>query len=216
MSDASKTSYARAFVRSLNTLLKYTRLYGFDHVRSKDQLDIAWHELRSAVLADSKNGVLLSAIGTKLLLDGVDMDSGATGRALAQMLSSAGIASVHFLPQVTLEDLSRFTKAFPTGGAKPESLQAKLKDALGDQGGIRINEVRFVREDEVSPDSKLAAQLMMRSLGGDAAELKGWLDDPQKLPASRDPKGMPSNTKFESSAVSLHPRAFPAVLLPTI
>jgi hypothetical protein len=68
MSDASKTSYARAFVRSLNTLLKYTRLNGFDHVRSKAQLDIAWHELRSAVLADSKNGVLLSAIGTKLLL----------------------------------------------------------------------------------------------------------------------------------------------------
>jgi hypothetical protein len=113
-----------------------------------------------------------------------------------------------------------FTKAFPAGGAKPESLQVKLKEALGDKGGIRINEVRFVREDEVSPDSKLAAQLMMRSLGGDAAELKGWLDDPQKLlqlilaaeasrgesgasGASRDPKGTPSDAKFGESSTSV-------------
>jgi hypothetical protein len=30
------------------------------------------------------------------------------------MLSSAAIASVHFLPQVTLEDLSRFTDCYET------------------------------------------------------------------------------------------------------
>src|SRR5579862_6519049 len=161
MSDGFKASYARAFIRSFNTLLRHTRLYGLDHARSKDQLNIAWQELRSALLADPQNGVLLSAIGPKLLLDGVDMDSGPPGHALAQMLSGAAIASVQFLPQVTLEDLSRFAKAFPAVGAKPESLQVNLKEALGDKGGIRINEVRFVRQDEVSPESKQAAQPML-------------------------------------------------------
>ena len=38
---------ARAFVRSLNILLKFARLYGYDHVRTIEHLDIAWRELQA-------------------------------------------------------------------------------------------------------------------------------------------------------------------------
>ena len=42
---------ARAFVRSLNVLLKYTRLYGLEHLRSAGQFEISWNELEQAVQA---------------------------------------------------------------------------------------------------------------------------------------------------------------------
>ena len=147
----------------------------------KAQLDIAWKELQSAVLADAENGVLLSAMGTKLLLDGVPMDSVAPGRAFAQLISGAGIASLHFLPQVTLEEFSRFVQAFPAGSAKPESLLGNLKDAMGATAGIRINEVRFIREDSASARQQDRGAAHDACLGANAAELKAWFDDPQKL-----------------------------------
>ena len=38
---------ARVFVHSLNILVKYVRLYGFDHKRTNSQFRIAWQELQS-------------------------------------------------------------------------------------------------------------------------------------------------------------------------
>src|SRR5258707_15851926 len=40
---------ARAFVRSLNILLKFARLYEFGHVRTAAQFETTWKELRSAL-----------------------------------------------------------------------------------------------------------------------------------------------------------------------
>ena len=44
-----KTTASRAFVRSLNILLKFARLYGYEHTRTIEHLDTAWRELRAAI-----------------------------------------------------------------------------------------------------------------------------------------------------------------------
>src|SRR6516164_1687581 len=40
---------ARSFVRTLNILLKFVRLYEFGHVRTTAQFEAAWKELRAAL-----------------------------------------------------------------------------------------------------------------------------------------------------------------------
>ena len=40
---------ARTFVRSLNILLKFARLYEFGHVRTAAQFETTWKELRGAL-----------------------------------------------------------------------------------------------------------------------------------------------------------------------
>src|SRR6202167_5793957 len=91
---------ARAFVRSLNILLKFARMYDFGHPRTAAQYETAWKELRTA-LGDNESGLLLAASGDKLLLDGVALESAAAEKSFARLLSSAGIASIHFSPKVT-------------------------------------------------------------------------------------------------------------------
>ena len=63
---------ARAFIRSLNILLKFARMYDFGHPRTKKQYETAWSELRTALGTgtESEAGVLLAVSGDQLLLDG--------------------------------------------------------------------------------------------------------------------------------------------------
>src|SRR6266852_2175857 len=180
IADARVTA-ARAFVRSLNILLKYARLYGFEHTRTAGQFRTAWSELGTAVSSDTAAGLLLGATGSQLLLDGVPLAAAPAERNFAQLLSAAGLARIYFSPKVTPDDLNRFARAFPTGGAKPSVLAEQLKAALDGVSGIRINEIRFVAEDAGLADAKMAAQLTARTLGADAAQFKAWLNDPQKL-----------------------------------
>ena len=74
MKTDPRTTAGRAFVRSLNILLKFARLYGYEHVRTNEQLAIAWNELRTAIPEGSETGLLLGATGGQLLLDGVPLD----------------------------------------------------------------------------------------------------------------------------------------------
>ncbi len=180
MKTDAKTAVARAFVRSLNILLKYARLYGINHTRTTAQFQTAWNELRAAVAAD-ETGLLLGASGTQLLLDGVPLDAKPTERSFAHLLSAAGLASIHFLPKVTQDELSRFAHAFPTSGAKPTALAEQLKAALTGISGIRINEIRFVAEDVALSEAKTAAQITANALGTDAEQFRALLNDPQKL-----------------------------------
>src|SRR6516165_7051161 len=124
-----KAAAARAFVRSLNILLKFARLYGYDHVRTAEQLQVAWSELRTAVPEGAENGLLLGATGSQLLLDGVPLEGAPAERQFAQLLSAAGLASVQFFNTVTKEELARFALAFPAGKAKPSELAQQLKTA---------------------------------------------------------------------------------------
>jgi hypothetical protein len=179
--DPHSTS-ARAFVRSLNILLKLARLYGYDHVRTIEHLDIAWKELQAAIPPASESGLLLGATGSQLLLDGVPLEGAPAERQFALLLSTAGIASVQFFPIVTYEELRRFARAFPTSKAKPAELALQLKSALVGARGLRINEICFIATDARLKDASVAAQLAVASLGdASQAEFRQWLNDPKKL-----------------------------------
>src|SRR5271155_3476089 len=177
----TKSTSGRAFVRSLNILLKFARLYGFEHARTVEQMDIAWRELREAIPTGTDNGLMLGATGSQLLLDGVPLEGAPVEKQFAQLLSAAGLASIQFFPSVTQEQIGRFARAFPTGKAKPIELAKQLKETLVGAQGIRLNEVCFVATDSRFKDTSMAAQLAAASLGDEQDEFKKWLNDPQKL-----------------------------------
>jgi len=177
-----KTTAARAFVRSLNILLKFARLYGYDHVRTVEQFDSAWRELHTAIPDSTDAGLLLGATGSQLLLDGVPLEGAPAEKQFAESLSAAGVGSVQFFPSITQEELNRFIRAFPTGKAKPAELALKLKAALASARGIRINEICFVATDSRAKEAGVAAQLAAVTLGGgDSDQFNRWINDPQKL-----------------------------------
>ena len=191
-----KMTAARSFVRSLNILLKFVRLYGFDHIRAGEQFQNAWSELRAAIPAGDESGLLLGTSGSQLILDGAPIEAAHAERSFAQLLSAAGLASIHFLPRVTQEDLGLFVRAFPAGNAKPASLAEQLKTALAGTSGIRINELRFFAEDSSTTEVRMAASLTVKTLGADANQVANWLSDPQKLlqliAASEGSRGSPA------------------------
>ena len=181
MKTDPKSTASRAFVRSLNILLKFARLYGFDHARTVEQLNIAWDELRTAIPEGSETGLLLGATGAQLLLDGVPLEGSPAEKQFAQLLSSAGLASVQFTPEVTEGEIAKFIHAFPTGKAKPSELAQQLKTAITGARGIRVNEVCFVATDSRLKDASMAAQIAAASLGDEQDNFRKMLNDPQKL-----------------------------------
>src|ERR1700683_797975 len=172
---------ARNFVRSLNILLKFARLYDFGHPRTAAQYETAWQELQTAMGLQHEAGLLLSASGEQLLLDGVPLESAAAEKSFARLLSSAGIASIHFAPKVTQNSLARLVKAFPTGGAKPSALAMQLKTALEDDPGIQINEICFVPADSAVVKGGMAATLAATTFGMQGGKVGDIFSDPQKL-----------------------------------
>jgi hypothetical protein len=181
MKTDPKTAAGRAFVRSLNILLKFARLYGYEHTRTIEQLQGAWQELRSAIPPGTDAGLLLGATNSQLLLDGVPLEGLPAEKQFAQLLSAAGLASIQFFAWVTEEELGRFVRAFPTGKAKPAELALQLKSALAQAQGIRINEICFVATDSRLKDASMAAQIAAASLSGEQDQFRQWLNDPQKL-----------------------------------
>ena len=180
MSPDSRGS-ARAFVRSLNILLKFARLYEFGHVRTAAQFETAWKELRGALDESSGSGLLLGASGNQILLDGVPLGASAGEKSFAQMLMGSGIASIHFSPALTQPQFARFVRAFPSGNAKPSSLAEQLKSALAGETTIKVNEIRYVAEDSSVAGIKMAAQLTAKALGAQGEKFKDFFEDPNKL-----------------------------------
>src|SRR5271170_5630912 len=135
---------ARTFVRSLNVLLKYARLYGLEHSRSANQFDLAWAELEEAVGSAGTAGMLLGVSGSQLLVDGVPLESTPAERSFAGLMNSSGVASISFQPQVTREDFTNLARAFIESGPRAGSLSERLRRYFGDgdSSGIRVNEIR--------------------------------------------------------------------------
>jgi hypothetical protein len=184
MNANTRPAAARAFVRSLNILLKFARMYDFGHPRTAKQYETAWLELHTALGSgtDNEAGVLLAVSGDQLLLDGTPLESAAAERSFARMLSSAGIASIHFSPQVTQASLARFVRGFPTTtGTKPTQLAEQLKMALQGDPHIHVNEVCFVPADSAVARSTVAAQIAARTIGLDADKSDALFNDPEKL-----------------------------------
>src|SRR5437763_8865026 len=172
---------ARAFVRSLNILLKFARLYEFGHVRTAAQFETAWKELRGALDDSNGGGVLLGASGNQILLDGVPLGSAAGERSFAQLLIASGIASIHFSPTLTQPQFARFVRAFPSGNAKPSSLAEQLKTALAGDNSIKVNEIRYIAEDASVAGIKVAVQLTQKVLGAAGDKFRDFFEDPNKM-----------------------------------
>src|SRR5271163_3453941 len=173
---------ARAFIRSLNILLKFARMYDFGHPRTVKQYDTAWAELRTALGTDDEAGMLLAVSGDQLLLDGTPLESAQAEKSFARMLSVAGIASIHFSPKLTHASLQKFVRAFPTSsGSKPVQLAEQLKESLQGDQFIHVNEVCFVPADSAVAKSTMAAQLAARTLGMNSEQTDQLLNDPEKL-----------------------------------
>jgi hypothetical protein len=174
---------ARAFIRSLNILLKYARLYGLEHSRSSRQFDSAWAELQDAVEAAGQGGLLLGASGTQLLLDGVPLDSSPAERSFANLLTSSGVASIGFTSGVTQAEFLNLVRAFMEAGPNAGTLAERLEVHFGKKtpSGIRVNEIRFVAEDAGFSEARVAATLTAKTLGADAEMIQEWFRTPGKM-----------------------------------
>src|SRR5207302_568592 len=127
------------------------------------------------------SGVLLGASGHQILLDGVPMGSSAGERSFAHLLTSNGIASIHFSTAVAQAQFARFVRAFPSGNAKPSALAEQLKAALGGDTSIKVNEIRYVAEDSSVAGIKVAAQLTAKALGAQGEKFREFFEDPNKM-----------------------------------
>jgi hypothetical protein len=180
----STVPHARAFVRSLNVLLKYVRLYGLEHARSAGQFEITWNELSEAARRAGGTGLLLGASGSQLLLDGVPLESTFAERSFADLLNNAGVASICFQPSVERDEFANLVRAFmETSSPKAGPLTDRLEHYFGKQhkSGIRINEIRFVAEDAGFSEARVAAQLTAKTLGADADRVQDWFRSPEKM-----------------------------------
>ncbi|MGA2922324.1 MAG: HEAT repeat domain-containing protein [Candidatus Sulfotelmatobacter sp.] len=156
-------------------------MYGYEHKRTEAQFEVAWNELQQGLPAAGDGGFLLGVSDNKLLLDGVPLETGQTERSFGQLLSTAGLASLHFSKDVTIEDFTRLVRAFTVAGSKAQDVSKQIKEALNSgtkQSTIKINEVKFVAADPLTGDISVAAQIAAQTLG---PEFKQWLNDPQKL-----------------------------------
>src|SRR3954470_3049086 len=104
--DPKRAALAVAFTRSLNILLKYVRLYGFEHIRSTSQFNIAWDELQEALHLSASHGLLIGVAGSQLLLEGMPLEGAAGKKRFCPTLSAAGIASLQFTPETTAADFA--------------------------------------------------------------------------------------------------------------
>ena len=155
-------------------------MYGFEHKRTEAQFETAWNELQQALPKGADGGFLLGVSDNKLLLDGIPLETGQAERSFAQLLTTAGLASINFSNQVTVEDFARLVRAFAVGGSKAQDVSKQIRESLGENknSSIKINEVKFVAADPATGDVTVAAQIAAQTLG---PEFKQWLNDPQKL-----------------------------------
>ncbi|MGA9391481.1 MAG: hypothetical protein WBV69_13660 [Candidatus Sulfotelmatobacter sp.] len=156
-------------------------MYGSEHKRTTAQFDVTWNELQQGLPIAGDGGFLLGVSDNKLLLDGIPLETGQTERSFGQLLSAAGLASLHFSKDVTLEDFTRLVRAFTIAGSKAQDVSKQIKEALASgskNSTIKINEVKFVAADPLTGDISVAAQIAAQTLG---PEFKQWLNDPQKL-----------------------------------
>jgi PilZ domain len=174
---------ARAFVRSLNVLLKFARLYGLDHTRSARQFESAWQELQESVQAAGQTGVVLGTSGSHLLLDGEPIETTPAERSFADLLNTAGVASICFYPEMDREGFASLVKTFTETGLRGNSLTERLEKHFGKDrtSGIRVNEIRFVAQGGEVVEMPLAAQLTASALGADGGRLQDWFGSPEKM-----------------------------------
>src|SRR5437870_1815961 len=136
-------------------------MYGFDHKRTEGQFEIAWNELQAAIPQAGDGGFLLGVSGSKLLLDGIPIETGQAERTFAQLLTTAGLASIHFSTKVTVTDFARLVRAFAIGDSKGQTVAKHIKYTLGQiiDSAININQVTFVLAAPAAGHVMVASQI---------------------------------------------------------
>jgi hypothetical protein len=177
-----QSTAARTFVRNFNIMLKFVRLYGFDHTRTGEQIEKTWAELRAALAGESDGDILLAASGNQLLLNGAPLGNSGADRTLAHLMTSIGLSSLHFSSQITREDFDKFVRNFPSGRGAAALLAEKYKRNMEGVTGVRLNEICFVPADSAAVSLDLAARITRDVLGGTGAEdSTSWFNNPEKL-----------------------------------
>ena len=189
--DEPRVAAARAFLRSLNILLKSARMYGMEHQRTTAQYDTALNELRSALPTEGTAGLTLGVSGKQLLIDGAPVDTSPAEKSFADLLAAGKLSSIHFAQHVGTDDFDRFVRTFVASGNKNPQLAEQLKAALEEnaQATIRVNPIRYVASDgthgDAPPISPVVAGTMMGGIGGVAgivaSDIQSLLGDPTKL-----------------------------------
>ena len=179
-----RTTPARAFVRNFNIMLKFARLYGFEHARTTEQIEKAWTELQAAFSGegDGEGDILLASSGNQLLLNGAPLGNSGADRSLAQLLTSIGISSLHFSSNISRQDFDQFVRGFPSRGSA-NALSDTYKRSMQNASGVRLNEICFVPADSASVSLELAAQItgsVLRSTGP-GGDTTSWFTDPERL-----------------------------------
>jgi hypothetical protein len=153
MAEDAQVSAARAFLRSLNLLVKSARMYGFEHKRTSAQLDTTFEDLSKALPMSGTGGLTLGVTGVKLLVGGAPIEMTAVEKGFADMLAAGGIASIFFSHQASVEDVRNFAGAFTASAAKNPQLGEQIREALakGDRPAIKVNEIRYVASDGSTP-----------------------------------------------------------------
>ncbi|HEX5423665.1 MAG TPA: HEAT repeat domain-containing protein [Candidatus Acidoferrales bacterium] len=144
---------------------------------------MAWSELQECLDANGQTGLLLGVSGSQLLLDGEPLESTAAERSFAELLTTAGIASIGFTRRIGKEEFADLVRVFSEAGSKAGPLAERLSKDFGanTSGGVRVNEIRFVAEDSALSDTRLAAQLAAKTLGVDGTQLQDWFRSPEKM-----------------------------------
>ncbi|HZP24137.1 MAG TPA: hypothetical protein VFB04_11855, partial [Terriglobales bacterium] len=162
----------------MNILVKYVRLYGFDHRRTRLQFEAAWQELQEAA-PGQKGSLVLGVSDDHLLLDGVPVETGQAERGFAQLLTAAGVVSIQISSETTREEFAHFVKAFSFSGSKAQGFADVIRAAFpGDSAHIRIKGLESVAADRAAEGTGADAQIAAHAL---APETKEWIGDPGRL-----------------------------------
>src|SRR6202008_2359132 len=103
--------------------------------------------------------------------------------SFADLLATAGVASICFTPRVDRDEFVNFVKAFMESGPKAGTLTERLEKLFGQKNatGIRVNEIRFVAEDSGFSEARVAAQLTIKTLGTETDRIQDWFRSPEKM-----------------------------------
>ena len=148
MQSSATTANARAFIRSLNVLLKYCNMYGLEHARAIAQFDATWADLRSAVRGTGDLGLLVGISGSHLLLDSIPLDLSPAELDFAELLNTARVGSIRFMGSVSRAEFQNLVKVFVEGATSEGSLAHRVESQFGyhTKSKIHTSESLFVQE----------------------------------------------------------------------
>jgi hypothetical protein len=203
--SSSTAATQRAFVRSLNVLLKYCNLYGLQHARSTAQFDAAWAELRAVTRGTGDLGFLVGISGSHLLLDGVPLDLSPAELDFAELLTSARVGSIRFLASASRSDFRQFIKALiesPTEGTLATRLEAQF--GYHTKSKIHTSESLFIQDGAgfYQGGSTTALESQIAGNGSESRRTRERHTEPK--PPHREPKQSPAHSSSRTSPSPSH------------